>query len=55
MVVVYFSCNFDVVLQRGEPCLPMPPFDQKSMYGIFPPDLFDINYKEKNWSLNGIA
>ena len=25
--VVFFSCNFvDVVVQRGEPCLPMPPY-----------------------------
>ena len=25
MVVLYFSCNFDVVVRRGEPCLPMLP------------------------------
>ena len=25
IAVLYFSCNFDVVVQRGEPCLPMPP------------------------------
>ena len=30
MVVLYFSYNFVVVVQRGEPCLPVPPFDQKS-------------------------
>ena len=23
--LLYFSCNFDVVVQRGEPCLPVPP------------------------------
>ena len=26
MVVLYFSCNFDVVVRGGKPCLPMPPF-----------------------------
>ena len=25
MVVLYFSCDFDVVVQRGEPSLSMPP------------------------------
>ena len=25
MVVLYLSCNFDVVVWRGEPCLPMSP------------------------------
>ena len=25
MVVLHFSCNFDVVVQRGEPCLTMSP------------------------------
>ena len=25
MVVLYFSCNFLVVVRRGEPCLPMSP------------------------------
>ena len=25
MVVIYFSCNFDVIVRRGKPYLPMPP------------------------------
>ena len=30
MVVLYFSCNFDVVVRRGEPCLLMPPSGPES-------------------------
>ena len=37
MVVLYFSCNFDVVLQRGEPCLSYRHLDQES-----PPVLIDV-------------
>ena len=25
VVVLYFSCHFDVVVQEGEPCIPMLP------------------------------
>ena len=35
--VLYFICNFDVVLQGGEPCLPMLP----SRPEVFPHITFD--------------
>ena len=35
MGVLYFSCNFDVVVQRGEPCLSMLP-----SWPEVPPDAF---------------
>ena len=36
MVVVYFSCNFDVVVQGGELCLPMaPPVKQHTLRTVY--------------------
>ena len=40
MIVLYFSCNFDKVVQRGEPCLPTLPSW---------PEVFLINYLERIW------
>ena len=35
MVVLYFSCNFDVVVWRGQPCLPTSPSWQEDNTKVF--------------------
>ena len=34
MVVLYFSCNFDVAVQGEEPCLPMQPSCSKVIISL---------------------
>ena len=46
MIVVYFSCNFDVSVRKGKPCLPTAPLDPKieiSFYYYKTHHLFDIS------------